>query len=78
MLGEDVKNAQVKEVPYWRRPAERPTIGLGTRIYKDQLEKLKDCYDGSSAALIRFLLDKYFNGELPELVKEFHHYKINE
>jgi hypothetical protein len=59
-------------VPAHRRPADRPTTTLGVRIYKDQIVKLDDCYEGNSSALVRFLLDKYFNNEFPTLVKEFH------
>ena len=65
----DTKDTQI---PSYRRPADRPTTTLGVRIYKDQVSKLDDCYEGNSSALVRFLLDKYFNNEFPSLVKEFH------
>lgn len=65
-----------QQVPFYRRPAARRTTLSSFRIYEDQDSNLKDCYDGSSSALIRFLLDKYFGGELPELVKEFHNFSI--
>lgn len=67
----------LQDIPAYRRPADRRTTTVTFRIYQDQDTKLQECYDGSSSALARFLLDKYFNGELPDVVKEFHSYSMN-
>lgn len=67
-----IETAAVSEVPAYRRPADRRTTTITFRIYQDQDSKLRENYDGNSSALIRFLLDKYFNGELTAVVKEFH------
>jgi hypothetical protein len=63
------------EVPSYRRPADRRTITKTFRIYQDQFNNLEENYTESSSNLIRFLLDKYFGGELRDLVKEFHNPK---
>jgi hypothetical protein len=69
------QTADSVEVPAYRRPAERRTNTKTFRLFRDQVELLDENYPESSSALIRFLLDKYFNGEMREVVKEFHTFK---
>lgn len=65
------------EVPAYRRPADRRTNTKTFRLYKDQIKLLEENYPESSSNLIRFLLDKYFGGELRDMVKEFHNNKTS-
>lgn len=58
-------------IPYYLRPAERPTIVTGLRIHKDQQSRLVKDFNGRTSLLVRILLDAYLNGELPELEKKF-------
>lgn len=70
-MATDISN-NPEVVPYYRRPADRRTTIVPFRIYRDQKDNLEANYEGRSSELVRFLLDKYFKNELPEVVKEFH------
>lgn len=58
-----------KEVPAYRKPADRRTESVGFRIYRDQSEYLDNNLKSDKSKLIRFLLDYYIQGKIgsPEI-----------
>lgn len=67
----DGVSAMKRRFDGWYRTTGAKTIQTGFRIYKSQLERLKLEYEGNTSALVRFLLEKYFAGELPEIEAQF-------
>lgn len=45
----------------------KKTVSVGFRLFKEQADRLKLAYDGNTSAVVRMLLEKLFNGELPEV-----------
>lgn len=55
---------------YYRKTGKKTKMA-GFRIYQEQADKLKLDYAGNTSVLIRLLLEKYFNGELPQVETEY-------
>lgn len=60
-----------KQIYDWNKPSGNKTEIKGFRIFSYQRERLTKEYDGNTSALVRFLLDKYFNDKLPAAKIEF-------
>lgn len=58
-------------VPWYLQKAERPKTNKTFFIYKEHSAILDRDYKGYSSALCRFLMDAFFDGKHPELVKEY-------
>jgi len=71
MAGESVQQQTSKQLFDWNKPAGTKTEIRGFRIFKYQNERLVAEYQGNTSALVRFLLDKYFNDKLPAAKIEF-------
>jgi hypothetical protein len=62
-------NTQNSSIPWYQQPADRPKTNKTFFCYKEHVQMLDRDYRGSSSALVRFLLDKFFNSL--EMQQEF-------
>lgn len=60
-----------KQIFDWNKPAGNKTEIKGFRIFTYQRERLNQDYNGNTSALVRFLLDKYFDNKIPAAKIEF-------
>ena len=51
----------------FHRRTGRVSINTAFRIYEEQYKILKRKYEGNASVIIRILLDKFINGELPDV-----------
>jgi hypothetical protein len=61
----------------WNNTTGKKTCQAGFRIFAEQKEHLDQEYPGNGSALVRFLLDKYITGELPEMKEQFKQYLLD-
>lgn len=55
----------------YNKQTGKKTCMTGFRIYKAQHETLLGSYSGNASALVRILLEEYFNGTLPDVEAKF-------
>lgn len=75
MCGEDTtkeSNAGLTSLfdGYYRRP-ERKIAQTTLKLYEDQFIKLKHDYKGNMSVIVRLLLERFFNGDIPEVEAKF-------
>ena len=51
----------------FRKVTGRKTTLTAFRVYKEQYDFLKSKYEGNTSVVIRFILDKLLNGDMPDV-----------